>query len=472
MAQALAAKSEIDDTEGLSRRLCEAVENWAYDDLPADVVETIRLLVIDTLGVIGGAARAPGIAEINQRLAKWESGGSATGLIGKRRFSPPNAAMANGAAAHALDFDDMHDPARIHAFCVLLPIMLAVAEDIGNVDGKRFILALAVAAEVHARLGFTCYNSLGKGWHPTTTLGTMAGAIGAGRMLGLKGDKLVNALGIAFHQAQGTAQSMHDGVLTKRLGPGFAARGAVTAAFFAQDGITGPFRSLEGSAGLFHLFERDEVKPSALLQDIGKEWRTRGFSFKPYPCCRCNHTTIDLAFDLRKRGIRADDIKSVEIRLPQVNFQTVGQSYDVTRDSVVHAQFNVAYTFSRALIDGHIGLPTYTKPNISDPAVVALASRVKAMPDPVESPTAMEPSKVRVELNDRTTVLVEGRKTKGAPDAPMSVDELLGKFADCLDFGLGVARPVAQQYAERILKLDEVSNVSDLIRDFPEKADH
>ena len=468
MAQMLAAKNEIEDIEGISRRLCEAVENWTYNDIPEDVVRTLRMLVIDTLGVIGGAARAPGIAEVNQRLAKWESSGSATGLIGKRRFSPPNAAMANGAAAHALDFDDMHDPARIHAFCVLLPTMLAVAEDIGDVDGKRFILALVVAAEVHARLGFTCYNSLGKGWHPTTTLGTMAAAIGAGRMLGLTGDKLVSALGIAFHQAQGTAQSMHDGVLTKRLGPGFAARNAVTAAFLAQDGITGPFRSLEGSAGLFHLLERDEVKSSELLEDIGKEWRIRGFSFKPYPCCRCNHTTIDLAFDLRKRGIGADDIKSVEIRLPQVNFQTVGQPYDVTRDSVVHAQFNVAYTFSRALIDGKVTLPTYTKPNIADPKVVALASRVKAMPDPGESPTAMEPSKVCVELKDNTTVLLEGRKTKGAPDAPMSIDELLGKFADCLDFGQGTARQTAQQYAERILELDQVSNISDLIRDFPD----
>ncbi|MGD9766539.1 MAG: MmgE/PrpD family protein [Pseudolabrys sp.] len=470
MAQTVAAQKQMENIEGISRRLCEAVEHWTYDDIPADVVQTLRLLVIDTLGVIGGAARAPGIAEINGRLAKWENGGSATALIGKHRFSPPNAAMSNGAAAHALDFDDMHDPARIHAFCVLLPIMIAVAEDIGNVDGKRFLLALAVAAEVHARLGFTCYNSLGKGWHPTTTLGSMAGAIGAGRMLGLTGDKLVNALGIAFHQAQGTAQSMHDGVLTKRLGPGFAARNAVTAAFFAQDGITGPFRSLEGAAGLFRLFERDEVKPEVLLEDIGKEWRTRGFSFKPYPCCRCNHTTIDLAFDLRKRGIGADDIKSVEVRLPQVNFQTVGQPYDVTRDSVVHAQFNIGYTFARALIDGKVTLPTYTKPNIADPKVVALASRVKAMPDPTESPTAMEPSKVRVELNDNTTVLLEGRKTKGAPDAPMSVDELLGKFADCLDFGMSVPRASAQQYAERVLKLEQMSNVSDLIRDFPSKA--
>jgi 2-methylcitrate dehydratase PrpD len=256
-------------------------------------------------------------------------------------------------------------------------------------------------------------------------------------------------------------------VLTKRLGPGFAARNAVTAAFFAQDGITAPFRSLEGEAGYFKLFERDEVKPAELLMDIGKEWRIRGFSFKPYPCCRCNHTSIDLAFDLRNRGIEAKDVKSVEIRLPQVNFQTVGQPYDVTRDSVVHAQFNVAYTFARALIDGKVTLPTYTKPNISDSNVVALASRVKSFSDPAESPTAMEPSKIKLELNDGTVMQVESRKTKGAPDAPMTTDDLLGKFADCLDFGMSIPRSAAKSYAERILNLEKVANISDLVRDFP-----
>jgi hypothetical protein len=240
-----------------------------FEDLPADVVDIVKYLMVDTLGVIGGAVRAPGITELNRRLSRWEATGSATGLIGKRRYSPPSAALANGAAAHALDFDDMHDPARIHTFCVVLPTLLAAAEDIEDVDGRRFVAALALAAEVHTRLGFTANNCLGKGWHPTTVLGALAAAMGVAKLLDLDADGMLNAMGIAFHQAQGTAQSMHDGVLTKRLGAGLAARNAVTAGFLAADGITGPFRPLEGAAGLFQLFERGEVDPARMWTNAG-----------------------------------------------------------------------------------------------------------------------------------------------------------------------------------------------------------
>lgn len=456
-------------TEGISRRLCEAVAGLSYDDLPADVVRTIKLFVVDTFGVIGGAAKAPGIAEVNRLLSRWEPGGSATGLIGKRRYAPPSAAMANGAAAHALDFDDMHDPARIHAFCVMLPTMLAAAEDIGTVSGRDLILALAVSAEVHARLGFTCFNSLGKGWHPTMTLGTLAGALGVGRLLGQDAEGLLNTLGLALHQASGTAQPMLDGVLAKRLGAGIAARNAVTAAFLASEGITGPFVPLEGNAGLFHLLEQDEVRPEELLADFGHEWRTRGYAVKPYPCCRCNHTSISLAIALREGGLRAQDVASVEIGLPQVNFQTVGQPYDVTRDSIVHAQFNVAYSFARALTDGKVDLRTYTRPNITDPAVAALAGRVRAFSDEKERPTDMAPAHIVILTKDGGRIETSARIVPGSPEKPMSEAEILAKFRSCMDFGLGLDPARADVFAQTVLDLEALDDVAALCAAFPQR---
>src|SRR5436190_5030544 len=270
------ASSSLGDDYSL--QLCEQIARWRFDDLPADVVHKLKLFVLDTLGVIGGAAHAPGIRELNQRLARWESTGSATGLIGKRRYSPPTAALANGAAAHALDFDDQHDPARVHTSCVVLPALLAAAEDAGPVGGRDFLLAMAIGAELHARFGLACYNSLGKGWHPTMIFGTLAGALGAGRLLHLDAEGLANALGMAFHQTSGSAQSMRDGVISKRLGAGFAARNAVTGAFLAADGLTGTRRTLEGHAGLFALYERDEVKPELLIEDLGRSWHTPEYS--------------------------------------------------------------------------------------------------------------------------------------------------------------------------------------------------
>ncbi|MBC7778531.1 MAG: MmgE/PrpD family protein, partial [Proteobacteria bacterium] len=251
--------------DGYTRRLCGTIAAWRYEILPEPVIATTKALILDTLGVIAGATHAPGVQELNGRLSRWEQRGSATGLVGTRRYSPPTAALANGAAAHALDFDDQHDPARVHTSCVVLPALLATAEDAGPVSGRDFILAFAIGAELHARLGLACYDSLGHGWHPTMVSGTLAASIAAGRLLGLDGERLANGLGIAYHQASGSAQSMRDGVLSKRLGAGFAARGAVLSAFLANDGLSGTVHSLEGNAGLFALYERGEVEPAHLF---------------------------------------------------------------------------------------------------------------------------------------------------------------------------------------------------------------
>ena len=468
MAKRLAiVPNPVDESAGLSARLCSEIAGWRYEDIPPDVVRTVKLFLIDTFGVIGGAARAPGIEEIMGRYGRWDKNGSATALLSKGRHSPPHAALVNGAAAHALDFDDIHDPARVHAFCVMLPTMLATAEDVGGIDGKQFILALAIGAELHARLGLAAYNCLGKGWHPTMTLGVLAASLGAGRMLQLDETGLLNALGLALHQACGTAQPMHDGVLAKRLGAGIAARGAVTAAFLAKDGITGPFQPLEGIAGLFPFLERGEARIGELMSGLKETWRLREYSFKPFPCCRCNQTAIGLAFDLRKKGITADKVAVVEIALGKVNFQTVGQPYEAKRDSVVHAQFNVRYSFARALTDGKVDLVTYTRPNITDPAVVDLAERVTAVIDANEAAADMAPARITVRCKDGQVVTVSSRIVPGSPEAAMSEPEVIAKFETCMSFGTGSAPTASRVFANQVLDLETMRDVAGLAEAFP-----
>ena len=454
--------------DGASLRLCETVARWRYEDLPPEVVRVLKSFLIDTLGVIGGAARAPGIPELHARLTRWERDGAATALIGKRRLSPPSAALVNGAAAHALDFDDQHDPARVHTNCVTLPALLATAEDLGGISGREFLLAYAVSAELHARLGLACYNSLGKGWHPTMLFGVLAASLGAGRLLKLGAAGLNNALGLAFHQACGSAQSMRDGVLSKRLGPGFAARAAVLGTFLAADGITGTRRTLEGNAGLAALYERNEVRPELLFEGLGREWRILEYSFKPYPCCRCNHTAIGLGIRMHAEGVRAEAVESAEIGLGEVNWLTVGEPYDVKRDSVVHAQFNAAYSFARALADGRVDLRSFQRPQITDPAVAALAGRVRVVSDPAIEPTAIEPARVEVALRDGRTTQLTATVMKGSPQQPLTDAELLAKFHDCLESGLGATRAEAERLAKAVAGIERSTDVARSIVDaFP-----
>lgn len=414
----------------------------------------VKLLLIDALGVIGGAARAPGIHELNRRLTRWEASGSATGLIGKRRYSPPTAALANGAAAHALDYDDIHDAARVHSSCVVLPAVLATAEDAGAVSGKDFLLALAIGAELHARLGLACFNSLATGWHPTTLFGSLAASIAAGRLLKLDPERLRNALGIAFHQASGSAQSAYDGVMSKRLGPGFAARNAVLSAFLAADGVTGTRETLEGKAGFFSLYARGEVKPELLTEGLGTRWRIEEYSLKPYPGCRCNHASIGLGLKLHGEGIAIGAVDAVEIRLSEANWNLVGKPYDAALDSVVHAQFNVAYSFARALADGRVGPRSYERPAISEPAVVELARRVRVVNDPGIDKSAMEPVVINVALRDGRRITRQGNTIKGSQQEPMTDREVLDKMRGCLEFGLDAPPEAADRLADVVFNLE------------------
>ena len=469
--KAMFATNTLPLPDGYSRALCNTIASWTYDTLPGPVLHNVKALILDTLGVIGGAANAPGIPELNTRLSRWEKTGSATGLVGnpgKRRYSPPTAAMANGAAAHALDFDDQHDPARVHTSAVVLPTLLATAEDIGHVSGKDFLLAYAIGAELHARLGLACYNSLGKGWHPTMLFGTVAAGVAAGKLLKLDANGLSNALGMAFHQAGGSAQSMRDGVLSKRLGPGFAARNAVTGAFLAADGLTSTRGTLEGNAGLFALHERNEVKPELLTDGLGTDWRVAEYSFKPYPCCRCNHTPIGIGIQLHQQGVKPADVAAIEIGMGNVNWITVGAPYDAGRNEVVHAQFNTAYSFARALTDGKVDLHSYRKPAITDSGIAALTAITKVVDDPAIDATAIEPARVKLTLKSGKVIELRRDTIKGSPQDPMNDNEMRAKVRGCLEFGLGATATDVDRLADVIATLEQSRDVAQSILDaFP-----
>jgi 2-methylcitrate dehydratase PrpD len=442
-------------TRAYGAELAKSVAAIRYEDLPADVVTITKLFTLDTLGVIAGAAKAPGIKELVGSLEAWETGGLSTLLLGSNKVNPVSAALANGAAAHALDFDDQHDPARVHVFCVVLPAVLAAieAED-RTISGQDIILAVAVGVEVFCRLGLACYNSLGKGWHPTTALGTISAAAAVSKIFRLDEAQTLNALGLAFVQLSGTTQFIADGALAKRVGPGFAARSGLLAAHLARSGITGPHRFLEGQAGLFNLYERGEVKPEIVVGEFGTLWQVRDLSMKPFPCCRCTHTAIQLALALRAQGLKPTDVKSGLIELGEVNRKIVGAAFDRAHPTpVVHAQFNAAYAFSAALADGEVTIRSFTPDRIRADDV-AYAATIDTRSTPDYEDTAVAPARVSITTHDGRTFAAEKLTMKGAPDEPMSHAEVLAKFASCLEWGFGATGAPVEELQDFIMDLD------------------
>ncbi|HEY0290718.1 MAG TPA: MmgE/PrpD family protein [Hansschlegelia sp.] len=452
-----------DAAPSIGRDIATALAALRYDDLPEDVVGIVKLFTLDTLGVIGGAARAPGMAELLAALTEWETSGKATLLLNGRTVNPATAALANGAAAHSLDFDDQHDQARIHAFCVVLPTVLAAVEAKRDVSGREALAALAVGVELFCRLGLACYNSLGKGWHPTTALGSIAAAAAAAKVFGLDAGQTLNALALAFVQLSGTTQFIADGALAKRVGPGFAARSGLLAAQMAKHGVTGPYRFLEGQAGLFELYERGEVRPEILPERLGETWRIRELSMKPYPCCRCTHTVIQLALELRADGVTPDDIAHGVIELGKVNRQIVGAAFDRAHPNpVVHAQFNAAYAFAAALVDGKVGIATFTPDRIRADDVAFAALFESADASDIE-PTAVPPARIRLQLKSGRAVELVRWTMKGAPDDPMSLEETVAKFRSCLRWGMDAADADMSALERAIMSLDAQPDAEVLI---------
>lgn len=450
----------------LGADLARALAALRFDDLGTEVVRTVKYFVLDTLGVIGGAARAPGMAELLGAVTDLESGGSARLLLNGGRASPVTAALANGAAAHALDFDDQHDPARVHAFCVVLPAVLATLPSARRVDGKALLAALAVGVEAFCRLGLVCHNSLGKGWHPTTALGTLAAAAASSKLMDLDARETLHALGLAFVQMGGTTQFIADGALAKRLGPGFAARSGVLAAHLARRGITGPWRFLDGQAGLFKLYERDEVEPGLLLDDWAARWRLLELSMKPYPCCRCTHTVIQLALALREQGIRAEDIDGGVIELGRVNRQIVGAPFERDHPNpVVHAQFNAAYAFATAMVDGQVGIESFTAERVRRSST-AWAVRLRVVEAPDIPPTAVPPARVTLTLRSGQEVSLDRWTMKGAPDDAMSEDEIFAKFRAAMAWGLRSSPASLDALEGMVLDLEHQPDASLLVDRF------
>jgi 2-methylcitrate dehydratase PrpD len=275
---------------------------------------------------------------------------------------------------------------------------------------------------------------------------------------------------MAFHQASGSAQSMRDGALSKRLGAGFAARSAVLSGFLAADGLDSTVRTLEGNAGLFSLYERDEVKPEEILADFGSHWHVPEYSFKPFPGCRANHTVIGLGIELNKAGIRPEDISVIEVRVSKLNFMTIGEKYDVSRNSVVHAQFNAAYSFARALTDGRVDLRSYERPYITEARIAALAQRTEVRPDEMVDERAIEPARVRIRLTNGGEKFAESMTMPGSPDSPMSESDFLRKFHNCVESGLGQPASAVAPLIEDIKRLESLPDVRTLIAKFPVSA--
>ena len=270
---------------------------------------------------------------------------------------PATAALLNGYAGHALDFDDVHSSVRGHPGTVLLPALFALA-DVQQSTALELLDAYIVGVEVMARIGLALGSKhYETGFHNTATLGPLGAAAACARLLKLDADGIDNALGLAATQASGLR--LQFGSEAKPLHAGLAARAGLFAAQLAQAGLQGARRSLDAPIGFLDAYSFGAADAQRAITDWGQPWQivSPGLYFKPYACCTATHYTADAALALRaEHGLQASDIASV-----RVTFPLGGDAPLTVTDPTngLEGRFSIEYVLAGALVDGQLRLSLF-----------------------------------------------------------------------------------------------------------------
>ena len=306
------------------------------------------------------------------------------------------------------------------------------------------------------------------GWHFTTVNGYMTAAAVASSVMGLDLQKMIYAIGIAYHQSSGNGQAVKDSALTKRLGPGFSVRGGIASAMLAKKGVTGATNSLEGVNGYYKVYHGNDYSRDILIGDLGKRFESENTSIKPYPCCRGTHPSADAALCLvRDYGVAADNIESIGIYCGKGTLGLLGEpaEFKTKPRNVVDSQFSLAWACAAGLVKNRVSLSSFTEDAIHDPEILSVAARVKVANDPKYDTGGLEPIRIEVKMKDGATHSVEKLTATGSPECPVSFDECIDKFYGCTEYSaLPMPRANADKIIETVKALDGIDDISELIK--------
>lgn len=284
-----------------------------FDKLPEHVKDAARLCVLDWFGVaLGGLS--DDVTQIVLAQAEHDGGRSESTLMGTGKRVPiARAALVNGTASHALDYDDVHSVMNGHPTAPVLPAALAAAEAT-HASGRDFMTAFAAGFETEVRIGALVYpNHYRRGFHATATIGSFGAAMAVARLLKLDQQKTEVAMGIAGTQAAGL-KSMF-GTMCKPFHAGKAAENGVTAASLAARGLTGNRAVLETRDG-FAATHSDDLCTEAALADPDGGYHLPGVLFKYYASCYRTHATIEAAQLVREQfDVKPEEIGKVVVRI-------------------------------------------------------------------------------------------------------------------------------------------------------------
>lgn len=459
------------ESTNVTEETAKFVADLTYEALPDEAFRIGKRCVLDGLGLI----LAGSFEKCTRLLIKFSEGVSqkkGSTILGANptRVAAPFAALANGTAGHAMDWDDSQlsvSPGRIyglltHPTIPPLAAALAVAEEIGPVSGKSFLTAFLAGFEVECKIAEAINpDHYKKGFHTSGTVGTFGAAISAAKLLGLNEIQIRHTIGITASMASGIRTNF--GTMTKPLHVGKAAGNGVTAAMLAKTGFEANTEALDGPWGFFSVFGRGfDVEQIAGCLGSPHTIVDPGVSIKPYPCGVLTHPSMDTMLSIvTEHDIRPDDIKAVVLYAGSNILNPI--RYEIAHDEL-EAKFCMPFLLAAIAISRKAGVHEFQDEFVNAAETQALMRRIRTAFDPEIEAKGWDKIRSRVEL-----VLTDGRKIikeadedyRGGPDNPLTDEELQNKFTDCTERLLDKAG--RENIFRMVSRLEDLDDIAELI---------
>ncbi len=430
LALAQEASRGAGEAKRLSEIIAEFVVGFDLKDVSPLAIERTRLAFIDTMGVMLAGSRTH-VAGIAYDMVKAEGSAPAASIVGQSsRASPQLAALANGVAGHALDYDFTFMIGQMVA--PLIPALLPLAESTGATRAQT-MAAFVVGFEVAARFARANGNIASTaGWHATSAIGTIAAAAASARLLKTPAAAIPDVIGISVSMASGVGANY--GTMTKPLHSGLAARNGVMAALLGGRGFTANPAAIEGRDGFFGAFLRGLDWKSDPFHDLGRRFELveRGFRPKLYPCGGLSHTAIEATLELRDMlGGRLADITGIKAGVTKYASKRISDRYPASSEN---AKFSMPYIGAYTLVHGAPMLAAFTEEAIRDEKVRALSRKISLVVDPAFEEYYMgadSPTRVTVSLANGQTVERLRFHASGSAQMPLTKAQVEDKFMSC-----------------------------------------
>lgn len=443
----------------ITARLAAHVAETPFEALPPEAVSAAKRSLLDAVGVsLAASGLGEGCAAFADQ-ARAFGGGDCTVLGFGFKAPPLMAAFANGALAHALDFEDAYDGAPIHPNAAGVPAALAITESADGVSGRELVCALALGCDVVCRLGLALTrNPDDYGFYPPPLLGAFGATAAAGRLLRLDSARMSEAFALTLCQATASAQfKTSPRSQVRGVRDAFAAQAGVQAAQLAARGVAAFNEAFEGKAGFYALYARGAYAPERVLDGLGERFEGAGVSFKPWPACRGTHAFIEAALGM---GVKADEVAGVTFAGdPAMRMLFEPFSQKAAPVTAIDAKFSLPFTVASALVNGKVDLMSYAPEALTDAAVLSLAAR-SAYRDEAGTMTR---GTLEVALADGRMLRRTIDHPKGHPSSPMTDEELAAKFFDCAGHAAKPAvRKRLERFADEVFRLERLGDVSRL----------